>query len=165
MSKPASNKFSNLLKTLLAAAGLVAVSIGATLYYLQNHHNPLAQGAAPVVVDVPTVAPVEAPAPIFLALEPFTVTLYDEHRRRVLYVAITLRLGDEVSQQILQDYMPEVRDRVLGKLSGQHPQQVQTVDGKAALVQTLREALQAPYFPNVQNPDVRGVFFTAFVVQ
>src|SRR3546814_744207 len=70
------------------------------------------------------------PSPIYVALDPFTVTLRDNYNRRILYTAITLRVTDQTSSKLLSDYMPEVRSRVLLALSDQKPQPVQTPEGR-----------------------------------
>lgn len=105
------------------------------------------------------------PAPIFAELEPFTVTLHGESRNRILYVAITLRLADTSSHKIVIDYMPEVRDRILKTLAAQGTEQVQSPEGRAALVVQLKSALEAPFTPQPTGPRVADVLFTAFVVQ
>ena len=51
------------------------------------------------------------PAPVFFPLDTFTVNLGDADR--VLYVGITLRLKDEATRSRLNDYLPEVRSRLL----------------------------------------------------
>jgi flagellar FliL protein len=55
--------------------------------------------------------PPPPPAPVFFPLDTFTVNLGDADR--VLYVGITLRLKDEATRSRLNDYLPEVRSRLL----------------------------------------------------
>lgn len=113
-----------------------------------------------------TVAPrPEIRAPIFAELEPFTVTLYGEVRNRILYTAITLRLGDEQSRKHILEYMPEVRDRILKVLSAQKLTQVQTPEGRQALSTAIKIELSRPFAVQLPGPSVDDVLFTAFVVQ
>lgn len=150
----------NIVKSILAVLVIIGASVGATLLYANQ------AGLARTTAEKPNEpVPVILPDPIFLPLEPFTVTLRNSQTSRILYVAITLRLADQASSRQLSRYMPEVRNRVLSTLSEQSPQDVQTPDGRARLVQTLTRELQAPYQPEPLGPDVSSVLFTAFVVQ
>lgn len=174
MAKSETRTLPKFLKTMLAVLLIVAASIGATLYYSsQNGKLPFTSAAAEPDADAAPEAPrqppkessTSVPPPIFVALEPFTVTLRNERSNRILHVAITLRVADEASRQLLGEYMPEVRDRILRKLSEQHPILVQTGDGRTQLVQDLVSTLEAPYHPRLKAPIIDNVLFTAFVVQ
>ena len=169
MAKSNSLSFSKVLKSMLFVLLIVAASIGATLYYttqtevaqqLSQHTNNV---PAEPYVAVANHTP--SPSPIFVPLSPFTVTLHNERTSRILHIAITLRVADEASRQTLEDYMPEVRDRVLNRLSEQHPVQVQTTEGRTKLANDLSTALQIPYLPQFKGPSIQNVLFTAFVVQ
>ena len=133
------------------------------MFYYEKFGFGVANAESPE--STPAAKAVPLPAPIFTPLEPFTVTLRNEHSQRILYVAITLRMTDETSRRLINEYMPEVRDRVLRKLAEQHPDVVQTPEGRQALVQSLTATLQQPYLPHNKGPDITSVLFTAFVVQ
>ena len=89
---------------------------------LGNLAGAVAPAGAPMAPGAPAAPPPYAGPPIFTPLEAFTVTLRGETRNRILYTGITLRMGDEQSSQMIRDYMPEVRDRVLRLLSQQSPE-------------------------------------------
>lgn len=165
MAKSEPSKAFKMIKTMLAVIIIVAASIGGTLLYYKN--TGFGQANAEFSESRPAVAEkaVPLPVPIFTPLEPFTVTVRNEQSQRILYVAITLRLANESSRRIVTEYMPEVRDRVLRKLSEQRPDHVQTPEGRQALVQILTSTLQDPYMPHNKGPDITSVLFTAFVVQ
>lgn len=163
MAKSKPGRTSRMLKLLIAIVVIAAASIGATMFYYEKTGFGLANAEGPAAVAAAKALPL--PAPIFTPLEPFTVTLRSEHSNRILYVAVTLRLTDETSRRLVNEFMPEVRDRVLRKLSEQHPDIVQTPEGRKALVQSLQAALQEPYLPHNKGPDITSVLFTAFVVQ
>lgn len=151
-----------MVKVLLAVvlAALVAIaSVAATLYF--SGRVRLAE-AGTEVAKQPAAA---LPTPIFVPLEPFTVTLRNRDSRGILYVAITLRVTDEASRHLLGVYMPEVRNRVLLELSTQDPLTVQTPDGRTRLATDLVRVLRAPYPPQPEGPKISNVLFTAFVVQ
>lgn len=165
MAKSKPSKIFKMIKTMLAVVVIVAASIGGTLVYYEK--AGFGQANAELTDSRPLVAEKAAPlpVPIFTPLEPFTVTVRNEQSQRILYVAITLRLANESSRRVVTEYMPEVRDRVLRKLSEQRPDHVQTPEGRQALVQILTHTLQEPYLPHNKGPDITSVLFTAFVVQ
>ena len=148
------------LKNILLAAILVVVSVGATLF-LQDKVTLFSATA-----NTPREArPAPIPDPLFTSLEPFTVSLRDDHGSRVLYVGITLRVEDEASRKMLNTYMPEVRDRVLAALTRQSTVQLHAHNGRENLSRQLRNELIKPYRPNPEGPRISQVLFTAFVVQ
>ncbi|NGR07389.1 flagellar protein FliL [bacterium SGD-2] len=165
-SSSGGSRIGKLLLWLILLASVVAVSIAGTFYIMQKMGLQL----GPAFAESSEPAPIERrqaelPAPIFAPLEPFTVTLRDERTTRILYVAITLRLVDESSRNMITEYMPEVRDRVLRLLAVQNPTYVQTPEGRERLVQDLTQLLQRPYLPQPRGPEISAVLFTAFVVQ
>lgn len=157
-----SKSFGKLIIGLLLVILVIGASVGATWFFLQKSGL---LGAASAESAHSVQKPVPLPPPIFAALEPFTVTLRDERTTRILYLAITLRLVDEPSRNMVSEYMPEVRDRVLRLLSVQNPTYIQTPEGRSRLVQDLTELLQRPYQPQPRGPEISAVLFTAFVVQ
>jgi len=169
MSKSPKNRLSKILKTVLAVSCIVAASVGATLYYVTSSWSPwAAHSAVEPHNPMPAApsAPIDVPAPIFLELQPFTAMLHDaQNRRRVLYVAITLHVDNEDARALFTEYMPEVRDRILRKLSMQDPIAVQTPTGRTLLAQELTSTLEAPYHPYLSSPRIQNVLFTAFMVQ
>ncbi len=150
-----------LLKFILLLIIIIGASIGGTMLFM-NRSGMSTPSAAPTAG---AAAPVAVPAPIFAELEPFTVTLYGETRNRILYTAITVRLNDEASRKQIQDYMPEVRDRILKVLSAQELSKIQTPEGRQALSGALKTELSRPFTAQLPGPHVADVLFTAFVVQ
>ena len=157
-----------LLKFLLLLIIVAGASVGATMWFTSRDNAPSTPAATTPagepVAQAPAAPPV-VPAPIFAELDPFTVTLYGETRNRILYTAITLRLGDEASRTQITDYMPEVRDRILKVLSAQQLPVIQTAEGRQALGDTLKTSLMRPFAAQLAGPQIADVLFTAFVVQ
>lgn len=156
-----------LLKFILLLIVIIGASIGGTMLFLNRSSmsSPAPAPQANSVLPAAPAAPPVVPAPIFAELEPFTVTLYGETRNRILYTAITLRLTDDASRKQIQDYMPEVRDRILKVLSAQELAKIQTPDGRQALSAALKADLSRPFAAQLPGPQVADVLFTAFVVQ
>jgi len=162
-SSGSGGRFGKLLLGLLLVVLIIGASVAATYFFLQK--SGVAIGSAQAEASAEPRNPVPLPAPIFAPLEPFTVTLRDERTTRILYVAVTLRLVDDASRNMINQYMPEVRDRVLRLLAIQNPTHVQTPEGRERLVRDLTELLQRPYLPQPRGPEISAVLFTAFVVQ
>lgn len=152
-----------LLKFILLLIVIIGASIGGTMLFLNR--TGMSSPAAPAGQAAAPAAPPVIPAPIFAELEPFTVTLYGETRNRILYTAITLRLADDASRKQIQDYMPEVRDRILKVLSAQELAKIQTPDGRQALSGAIKTELSRPFAAQLPGPQLTDVLFTAFVVQ
>lgn len=161
MPQSTSSKRTKAFRSLLTAALIAAGSTAATLYF----YDALAIRKASAGESPRPSASAVMPSPIFVELDPFTVTLNNEYKRRILYVGITLRVADEDSASTLTRYMPEVRDRILSQLAQQNADTVQTADGRQHLVQQLRSGISQPYVPEPTGPRVNDVLFTAFVVQ
>ncbi len=103
------------------------------------------------------------PAPVFFALDTFTVNLGDaEH---VFYVGITLRLKDEATRTRLSEYLPEVRSRLLLLFSRQDAAQLSTDEGKQKLVADIKQTLAAPLISGQPKQEVTDVLYTAFILR
>ncbi|WP_313619972.1 flagellar basal body-associated protein FliL [Achromobacter sp.] len=182
-----------ILRPLLAILVLLivaAASAGATWFITQRLQQP--QGGAPVQLGVgqapagqagqagpagqgsqstpttfvaPSATPIAVPAPIFVPIEAFTVTLQNADTERIMHVGLTLRVSDEQTRTRLEKYMPEVRSRILMVLSSQSPTGVQTLQGKNDMVAAIKQAVNRPFSPIPDGQYVTDVLFTAFVVQ
>ena len=107
--------------------------------------------------------PEPPPAPVFFALDTFTVNLGDADR--VLYIGITLRLQDEATRQRINEYLPEVRSRLLLLFSRQDATQLATDEGKQKLVAAIKDALSPPLVTGQPKQVVTDVLYTAFILR
>ncbi|SIT32350.1 flagellar basal body-associated protein FliL [Achromobacter sp. MFA1 R4] len=181
------------LLAILVLLLVAAASAGATWFITQRMQQP--QGGAPVQLGVgqapagqpgqpgqagqagqgpqatpttfvaPSATPIAVPAPIFVPIEAFTVTLQNAETERIMHVGLTLRVSDEQTRTRLEKYMPEVRSRILMVLSSQSPTAVQTQQGKNDMVAAIKQAVNRPFSPLPDGQYVTDVLFTAFVVQ
>ncbi|MBV7486323.1 flagellar basal body-associated FliL family protein [Bordetella sp. BOR01] len=161
---------------LMVLATVAAASIAGTWFIM---HRQYAESAAPVrlgvgkpgaepaqtIFVVPPAAPAPVPAPIFIPLEAFTVTLQSADSERILHVGITLRAGDEQTRMRIEKYMPEVRSRILMVLSSQPPAAAQSPQGKTDMAHAIVAAVNQPFSPLPDGQHVSDALFTAFVVQ
>ena len=111
--------------------------------------------------------PEPPPAPVFMALDTFTVNLANAENDpdRVLYVGFTLRLPDQETLQRVNDYLPEVRSRLLMLLSNQNAAALGTEQGKQELVKQIKATLAPPLVPGQPAQKVTDVLFTAFILR
>ena len=138
---------------LLVLVTLAACATAGYSYWRIEHQN------APA-------APKEAPppaAPVFFPLDTFTVNLGDADR--VLYVGITLRMKTEADRARLNDYLPEVRSRMLLLLSRQDATKLATDDGKKQLANDIKETLSAPLIAGQPKQNVTDVLYTALILR
>jgi flagellar FliL protein len=139
----------------LLALTVLGASATAITYLITNRDKPVVAAQA---------APAEAVAPIFVNIEPFTVSLTGREYERVLHVALTLKAADERTRERIVQYQPVARSRLLMLLSEQNPETVQTSEGKRQLANEIRHTINEP-FEGSEPQQVIDVLFTAFVVQ
>ncbi|HET7267192.1 MAG TPA: flagellar basal body-associated protein FliL [Oleiagrimonas sp.] len=140
---------------------VVLATAGATLW--------MVAGRTASAADVPAEAATTAkpPAkPVFFRLDPFTVNIHGgSYGPRLLYVEVTLALGNKSTHHFLKDHLPQVRNRLLLVLSGQNAQTLTTTEGKKALAATIRTALDKPLVKSQPALAIDKVLFTQFIVQ
>ncbi len=108
---------------------------------------------------------VKVEPPIFMLLEPFTVNLQPGGRGRFLHVAVTLKMGNAISQAQMTQYLPEVRSRVLSTLSNREAESLATPEDKARLSGEIMQSLSQPFGPNTPQQKISSVMFTTFMLQ
>ncbi len=142
-------------RALLFVLALVVLvcAVAGTTYAVVSRNLPTAAETAP------TSPP--PPKPVFIELEPFTVTVSDPYADRILHVGLTLRVDDDSTRQRLMDYLPEIRSQLLVLLSEQRPDALQSGEGKRELASQVRASLNS----GVGKGQVMDVLFHAFVVQ
>lgn len=155
---PRLRQYGSLTRPLIALIALTVLGVSATaITYLVTHRDQ------PLVINTSPLAKPPA-APIFLPLEPFTVTLTNTHSERLMHVGLTLKVADEDSQRRLNSYLPVLRSRILLLLTEQDAEQVQSRAGKRELANAVRHAANMPVEGDAPQ-HVVDVLFNAFVVQ
>ena len=137
---------------------LVAAITGAIAYYIGSINN-----VARTNLSTPQEVKIEAP--IFVALEPFTVNLRSDERERFLHIGITLKVADAGSQSTIAQYLPEARSRVLLMLADRTPDSLITADDKKQLSVEILKTLRKPLSADKLTQRITDVLFTSFVVQ
>lgn len=147
-----------LLIPVLLVLTLVACSVaGYTVWRMMKSPADAHEASKP---EVPV-------APVFFALDTFTVNLInpDNDPDRVLYVGFTLRLPDEDTRRRMNDYLPEVRSRLLLLLSRQSAAALSNEQGKQDLVKQIKAVLAPPLVQGQPQQVVNDVLFTAFILR
>ncbi|AJJ20712.1 MULTISPECIES: flagellar basal body-associated protein FliL [Yersinia] len=150
---PAKRK-SSIWVILLVLIAVAASAGGGYSWWVLHKSKPTTAKAVPVI-------------PVFMPLETFTVNLItpDNNLDRVLYIGLTLRLPDDATRAKLNDYLPEVRSRLLLLLSRQSADSLSNEEGKQRLVGEIKNVLSPPMVKGQPNQVVSDVLFTAFILR
>ncbi|MHB0775311.1 flagellar basal body-associated protein FliL [Halomonas sp. WWR20] len=140
---------------------IVLLSVGSSLgvYFFMS-----SQSMADSEVQEPE-APVQPPVPVFVTVNPFTVNLQSDYDHRLLYVGLSLRVGDESTREFLMEHMPEVRSRLLLLLSNQQAEELVTAEGKQQLTRQILAIFDTPMSEPQPPLAVNDVLFSDFIVQ
>lgn len=142
-------------KKLLVLLALVVVLMGgggaAAWYFLLREDTPKVEAELP------------PKAPVFLALDTFTVNL--QGGDHYLQADITLQVADQIQVDTLKQHMPRVRSRLLTLLSSKHPDELTTPEHKLRLALEIMEQVKHPLHPKGQPQQIDDVLFTSFVIQ
>ena len=125
-------------------------------------------GAAAWFFSQPDAASKEAEeepqkAPVYLALETFTVNLQDGEQ--FMQIDITLQVPDQAQADTIKLHMPRVRSRLLALLSSRHADELVSAADKLKLAQEIQAQVMQPFDPEGKPQQVDDVLFTSFVIQ
>ncbi|RCV90934.1 flagellar basal body-associated protein FliL [Billgrantia montanilacus] len=149
---------SKLLWLMILLVLMSTAAAGVAIYLVMNDRN----GSSGNMQE----QQLERQAPIFLKIDPFTVNLADDDfGSRLLYAGLSLKVGDEVSREILHEHMPQVRSRLLMLFSGKQASQLTSPEGKRRLSEEVIAILSDPLTEPQPPLDIRDVLFTEFIVQ
>lgn len=153
---PAGKSKKKLLIIIAAVVFLLVAAGGGAAFFLSK------KNAAPKDKEHKTEP---AKAPVFLALEPFTVNLQSDNGDKYLQITMTLQVQDEEQVNLIKANMPQVRSRLLLLLSSKDSTEILSSEGKEKLVNEIIEKVALPFTAKGEPQKVSGVFFTSFVVQ
>lgn len=105
-------------------------------------------------------------APRLVTLAPMTVNLQNERNEQsLLYVGFALEVGNDATQALVQQYMPQIRSQLLTLLSGQDSTQLANPQGKELLAGKILEMLKQSLASRLPELSVLSVLYTDFIVQ
>ncbi|WP_081139126.1 MULTISPECIES: flagellar basal body-associated protein FliL [unclassified Halomonas] len=142
---------------------LISLASSAGMFYYMDSRS----GNAPSQAQAQ--APVEEPPavePIFVNVAPFTVNLQSRHYdQRLLYIGLSLRVGNMTTKDVLTMHMPQVRSRLLMLLSSQEAETLTTPEGKQSLSQEILALFDQPLAEPQPPLMINDVLYTDFIVQ
>ncbi|WP_227734662.1 flagellar basal body-associated protein FliL [Yersinia proxima] len=105
-------------------------------------------------------------APLYIPMETFTISLMPTptDADRVLHIGITLRVSDENSGLLVDQFLPEVRSRLFILLAHQTAENLSTDEGKKQLIEKIKSVVSKPLAPN-QSVEITDVLFNAFILR
>ena len=159
-------KKSKMKLIIIVVAALVIVAGAAGGAYYVYSHNSQAAPAAAEGKKKDGKAGEPAKAPVFVTLDPFTVNLQNENGTdQFLQVALTLQVPDATQEEMVKNFMPQVRSRLLLLLSSKKASELNNVDGKKKLSDDIIATVNQPFADKGPPQEVSAVFFTSFVIQ
>ena len=153
-------KKSNKKLIIIVAAVVLLLGGGVAAWLLMGSKHAEGDAAA----EEKHAAP-EVKAPVFVKLDTFTVNLNPEEGDKYLQVDITLNASDKTDAETLEQYMPQVRNRVLMILTSKLASEISDMEGKQALGEEITEHINEPYNEGAEPLAVKETFFTSFVIQ
>lgn len=149
----------NNLLIVIALLVLIVLS-GANLLLLLKGDGASAIDQTALSSQTPTVDP------IFVKIGPLTVNLRsDRYGERLLYTTLSLRAENEDTRDRVNQYMPEVQNRLLMVISSHTAEQITTTEGKQGLARDILSALEPPLAEAQAPLAISAVLFTDFIVQ
>lgn len=169
----APRKSKKLLIIVGAAVLVLLLAGGGAAYFLLKGH-PAEEGADGEEVSETTKTTKKKDskdgkeaAPVYVALDQFTVNLVPENGDQYLQVAISIEVEDAATGDHLKTFTPKLRNDVMVLLSGKKASELMTRSGKEALAGEIRVLVNAILDPRAK-PDagpVKEVLFTSFIIQ
>ena len=141
---------------IIAAVALLAGGGGAAWFFMQpkaGDHKKEVKHEEP------------AHAPVFLALDTFTVNLQPDPDEKFLQLEISLQVASPEQAELLKTQMPAVRNRLLMLLTSKLASDISTSEGKQQLSDEIIAEVKKPFSKEAKPQEVTGVFFTSFVIQ
>ena len=157
---------------ILIAAALVLILIigGGAAFFLMRSH-PAAEGEDPEATAETTKAVkkkgAKELAPVYVALDAFTVNLVPENGEQFLQLALTVEVDNIKIGDQLKNYTPKLRNNVMLLLSGKKASELISKDGKETLANEIRDLMNEVLNmgeKGVEGP-VKEVLFTSFIIQ
>ena len=171
--EPKEKKSNNMLLIIIVVVLFLLIIIGAVVGFILMGDDEEAVAAAPVEKERAAprkkrVASAEyddsrqlSEIGILYPLDTFTVNLKSDFGRRYLKVTLSLELeGEELSLE-LDAKTPVLRDRIIRILTSKTLEEITSKKGKQKVSNQIMDALNAM----ISDGEVRGIYFTEFVIQ
>lgn len=108
-------------------------------------------------------------APVYVALETFTVNLMQETGDQYLQVAMSLEVEEAPDADKVKSFMPKLKSQIMLLLSSKKASELGSKEGKEKLSNELRDTINEVLEPPVKGRKAEGpvkeVLFTSFIIQ
>ena len=146
-----------------AAVLLLTLAAGAAAYFVLGGTE---QAGAEGEADATEVAEAEKGDPLYLKLDPtFVVNLPPGGPAKMLQVAIQVMTYNPTVADTLHANDPMIRHHLLNLLEQQQAADLMTLQGKESLQAAIHELLDSKLEELKAPGQIKGVFFTQFVMQ
>ncbi len=164
-------KKSKKLLLIVAAALVLILCIGgaAAFFLMKGSHTQEDEDGEVVVEKAKTdkKSGEKEAAPVYVALDAFTVNLVPEAGEQFLQLIISVEVTDLKTGDQLKAYTPKVRNNVMMLLSGKKASELIVKEGKETLANEIRDLMNQILVPGSKEKDgpVKEVLFTSFIIQ
>ncbi len=148
---------------------VIALGVGGIIIWKKMNNTPQAEDGEVATEKVKSEKKKGAKevAPVYVALDAFTVNLVPESGEQFLQLMITVEVEDTHVGDKLKMYTPKLRNDVMMLLSGKKASELVTKEGKETLANEVRGLMNGILDPGVKGSEgpVREVLFTSFIIQ
>lgn len=140
---------------IIAVVAVVLLGGGAAAFFLMGGEDPEVAGETAVVEELPD--------PLYVSLNPaFMVTFKNGSSLRYLQTELSIMSFESEVIEEIENNRPAVRNNILMHISSQDYDQLESVEGREALRESVRAAVQESL--RTEQP-VEAVYFNTFVMQ
>jgi flagellar FliL protein len=160
-------KSKKLLIIIIAVLGLL-MAAGGAFYLMKGHADPADDEEAVSEKAKPTKKKTgKEAAPVYVALDQFTVNLTSENGDQFLQIMISVEVDDFLEGEKLKTYSPKLRNNIVMLLSGKKASELTTKGGKEALAGEVRDLINQILDQRAKagTGPVKEVLFTSFIIQ
>ena len=106
-------------------------------------------------------------APVYVALDVFTVNLVPEDGDQYLQLMVSVEAADLKVGDNIKTFTPKIRNNVMLLLSGKKASELVSKEGKETLANEIRDLINKVLDPAAKEGEgqVKEVLFTSFIIQ
>jgi flagellar protein FliL len=164
-------KKSKKLLIIIVAAVVLLLGIGGGAFYLLRSHaaQQAEEGDGSEKAQAAKKKDTKIAAPVYVALDPFTVNLVPENGDQFLQLIISVEVTDQHVGDRVKTYTPKLRNNVMMLLSGKKASELITKEGKETLANEIRDLINEILEPGgktqAEDAPIKEVLFTSFIIQ
>jgi flagellar FliL protein len=146
---------------------LLVGGAGAFLLLKRQHVEEIDEEEVPVETVRSRKKSAKPQAPVYVAMDAFTVNLVPESGEQFVQLIISVEVADAESGEMIKAYTPKIRNNVMMLLSSKKASELLTKEGKEKLAEEIRDQMNQVLDPRARGDDVpvREVLFTSFIIQ